>query len=186
MLVFDIETLDTESTAVVLSASIVYFHENSTWESLLDEALFVKFNAKEQIDKYKRTISKDTLKWWEGQSIEAKKVSILPSPNDVSTGDGINMIKRYLAKDPANTKIIWTRGSLDSMVFESLTRSVGTTPLVMHNQYRDIRTAIDILATDSTKGYCDVNLPGFDVTKVIKHNPIHDVCYDALQILYPS
>ena len=185
MLVFDIETLDTESTAVVLSASIVYFEENDTWESLLDKALFVKFNAKEQIDKYKRTVSKSTLKWWNEQSDTAKNVSFLPSNKDVGAEEGIDLIKRYLANDPANTKIIWTRGSLDSMVFESLTNAVGTLPLVKYNQYRGIRTGIDILASNSSKGYCDVNLPGFDVNKVVKHDPVHDICYDALMLLYP-
>lgn len=185
MLVFDIETLDTESTAVVLSASIVYFEENDTWESLLEKALFVKFNAKEQIDKYKRTVSKSTLKWWNEQSDEAKRVSFTPSKLDIGAEEGIDKIKRYLANEPANTKIIWTRGSLDSMVFESLTNAVGTAPLIRYNQYRDIRTGIDILASDSANGYCDVGLPGFDVSKVQKHNPIHDICYDALMLLYP-
>ena len=50
MFMFDIETLDAESTAVVLSASIIHFEigEQYTYEQLLERACFVKFNAQEQ------------------------------------------------------------------------------------------------------------------------------------------
>jgi hypothetical protein len=66
---FDIETLDTESSAVVLSASIIHFDLGSTftYEELLSNAMFVKFNVKEQIKDYKRTMNKRTVEWWNQQ-----------------------------------------------------------------------------------------------------------------------
>lgn len=184
MFVFDIETLDVESTSVILSAAIVYFEENSTYESLLEDCLFVKFNAKEQIKKYNRTVSKSTLDWWEKQSDHAKEKSFFPYSDDVSAVDGINQLKRYLRRESKDKMIIWSRGSIDSVIIDSLCKAMGINPLVYFNQHREIRTALDLLATTTANGYCKVSLEGFSKDMVKKHDPVHDVCYDAIQLLY--
>tara|TARA_R110000868_G_scaffold403032_1_gene679866 strand:+ start:605 stop:1165 length:561 start_codon:yes stop_codon:yes gene_type:complete len=185
MLVFDVETLSTESTCVVLSAAIVFFDENSTYESIVENSIFVKFDAKEQIQKYKRTVSDSTLQWWSKQCDYAKNKSLVPTKNDVATADGIELLRNYLKNDPSPNKIIWARGSLDQMAIDSLCHSVGVQPLVNFNCWRDVRTAVDILSTTSTNGYCEVSLEGFTIQKVIKHDPVHDCAYDAVQLLYP-
>lgn len=184
MYVFDIETLDVESTSVVLSTAIVYFDEKSTYQSLLDECLFVKFNAKEQIKNYNRTISKSTLEWWDKQSDHAKNISLIPSEHDLPAIEGIQKLKKYLKRDSEDKTILWSRGSIDSVIMDSLCKSVGVKPLVYYNQHREIRTALDILATTTVNGYCQVNLEGFSKGMVKKHDPVHDVCYDAIQLLY--
>ena len=186
MLVLDIETLDIESTAVVLSASMVYFDENDTWESLLKKAVFVKFDAKDQIKNYKRTVSKDTLSWWNTQSDDARNVSFNPKPDDVTVEKGISILREYLKNDTNPTKIIWVRGSLDQMVIDSLCRSAKLEPLARYNHYRDIRTGIDILSESSVNGYCEVRCDNFNKDWVQKHNPIHDIAYDAMQLLHPN
>lgn len=187
MFVMDIESLDVDSTAVILSCAIVYFEEGSTFESLLKETLFVKFDAKEQIQKYKRTVSKSTLAWWAKQSDHAKAISFKPSAiQDVPAIEGINKLRMYLERDPNPKKIIWTRGTLDSMCIESLCRAADIPALVLYNQIQDVRTAINLLSPSATNGYCEVDYPGFDKSKVQKHDPVHDVCYDAIQLLYPK
>ena len=187
MLVLDLETLDVESTAVILSASIVEFTEGDTWDTLLNKALFVKFDAKEQTRDFKRTVSRETLDWWQNQSDEVRKVSLLPSSNDVSASEGIQLIKDYIEKyDTSSQPIVWARSGFDFMVICSLCNAMNVPHVVKHSRFRDIRTAVDILASNSNGGYCDVNLPGFDKSVVQKHNPIHDICYDALQLLYPN
>jgi len=185
MLVFDVETLSTESTCVILSAAMVYFDENSTYESILENSLFVKFDAKEQISKYNRTVSKSTLEWWSKQCDFAKNTSLVPTKNDVPAIEGIERFREYLKVDPSPNKIIWARGSLDQMAIDSLCNAVGVNPIVRYNAWRDVRTGIDILATTSENGYCQVNLPGFTIQKVIKHDPVHDCAYDAVMLLYP-
>ena len=69
------------------------------------------------------------------------------------------------------------------MITESLFNSAGMRPIARYNHWRDIRTAIDILY-GTTNGYCAVDCDGFDKSMVTKHHPVHDVCYDAMMLLY--
>lgn len=102
MFVYDIESLGIESTAVILSAAIVYFDasKNPSYQELLDNTLFVKFDSKEQVNKYGRTVSKSTLEWWDKQPEYSKEISFYPSDKDVSAIEGINTIKSYIASKP--------------------------------------------------------------------------------------
>ena len=185
MFVFDIETLSIESSAVILTAAMVYFDDGMSYDEIVEKSIFVKFNAKEQISNYKRTVSKSTLKWWSKQSSIARDLSFNPTPNDVSAIDGIELFRDYLKIDPSPKKIIWARGGLDQMTFESLCNATDTKTIVHYNQWRDVRTAVDLLATTSDDGYCDINHPTFSVQKVLKHHPVHDCAYDAMMLLYP-
>lgn len=186
MFVLDLETLDIESTAVVLSAALVYFEEGATYESLMNDVLFVKFDVKEQLKVHKRTASKSTLEWWSKQSDLAKKISLIPSDKDISVEEGIIQIKKYLKRTSKDKMIIWSRGSIDSVIIDSLCRSAELAPIAYYNQHREIRTALDLLATTTVNGYCKVDLPGFDMeaAKKNKHDPRVDVVLDAIQLMY--
>ena len=76
MFLFDVETLGVESNAVVLSAALIHFdpEKRPTYQDLLDNACFVKFNAKEQLD-MGRTVSKSTLAWWKEQHEYVRKLA---------------------------------------------------------------------------------------------------------------
>lgn len=188
----DIETLDFESTAVVLSVSIVWFDletdKGTLYKDLLARAFTVKFNAEDQIEKYKRTVDENTVEWWAKKtSKEARVMSFIPNPNkDHLTLDGLNLLEHYLFEIQKETRkeppVFWMRGSLDQLCLDSLTLKAGKKPLVPFNNWRDFRTAIDLLATDSSKGYCKIE--GFDAGKeVLKHCPDHDCAYDIFQLL---
>lgn len=181
---FDIETLDTESTAVILSAAIVYFdaNEDYSYNDLLKSTLFVKFDAKDQIERLGRTISKDTLEWWNKQPQETKDWSLNPSKYDVTVEDGLQKIYSYIRTHPRN-QTFWQRGGLDQVVLDSLIDKVNYSRLTQFNKWRDIRTALDIFY-DAPSGYVPVSHNGFSESLVIKHNPIHDVCYDVMMLLY--
>jgi hypothetical protein len=186
MFVFDIETLGVESTSVVLSAAIVYFDisKNPSYQDLLDNALFVKFNSKDQIKRLDRVVDLGTLEWWKNQHEYTRKVSLEPSSEDVSAEDGIIMLHNYMNKIPnANKMTMWTRGSLDQMAIDSLCKRVDMQMLTGYNMYRDVRTAVDCF-TGSTNGYCNVEYPGFDRAAVIKHHPVHDCALDAMMLMY--
>lgn len=190
--VFDAETLGTDSSSVILSAAIVYVDmeiENHTWESLYETTLFVKFDAKEQVTNYKRIIDKDVIGWWQKQCKIARDMSFVPKKTDVTAKTGLSILKKYI-NDHANpnTTLIWTRGSLDQMVIDSLSKHCGEEVLIHYANYRDVRTYVDIIATNSRRGYCDIDntkYPDFDRHIVIKHCPQDDVVLDALMILYP-
>ena len=182
MFILDLETLDIESSAVILSAAILHFDETKeyAYDQLLSRTCFVKFNLKEQVQQYKRTVSKETIAWWKSQSEETKKVSFYPSDRDTNLLVGLNKLKDYVDSNEGE-RIVWVRGTLDQITFNSLCKAAKFPPLFPFKNYMETRTAINLLKETAKSGYCDV--PGFDKNLVIKHNPIHDVCYDALQIL---
>ena len=186
MFMFDIETLDAESTAVVLSASIIHFEigEVTTYEDLLARAKFVKFSAAEQIRHLKRSSDKGTLEWWDKQHDYCKKTSLVPLSTDLNAIDGINQIKQYMAQFPEKDQTMWSRGSLDQMCIDSLCKAVGADLIAPYYVWRDVRTAVDLITDTGKGGYCDINHPTFQRHNVIKHHPTHDCALDIMMLLY--
>ena len=185
MFMFDIETLDAESTAVVLSASIIHFEigEQVTYQELLDRALFVKFDAQQQIE-MKRSVDKGTLQWWAEQHEYVRKVSLTRLADDLTPLEGINKIKQYIAQFPEKDQTFWARGSLDQMCIDSLCKSIKVDLITPYHVWRDVRTAVDLLCETGKNGYCTVEAPGFERHNVIKHHPTHDCALDIMMLLY--
>jgi hypothetical protein len=186
MFIFDVETLGVESNAVVLSAALIHFdvEKRPTYQDLLDGACFVKLKAKDQVERLKRTVDIGTLEWWKNQHEYARSVSLDPNSIDVSPEDAITILHNYMNKFPnAQSQTMWARGSLDQMVIDSLAKKLEMQPITGYNRWRDVRTAVDILAGTSN-GYCEVDHPLFDRAAVIKHHPVHDCALDAMQLLY--
>lgn len=185
MFCLDIETLNQTGDAVVLSLALLHFEETdkNSYKEFFDKTLFVKFSAKEQIEKYKRTYSKETIDWWKNQCEITRKVSLDPSPNDVSLSDGIMLVRDYIKKYSSSEDMVWTRGSLDQFCVDDVCKnSLGVPVLFHYNRYMDIRTAINLLKDTSKNGYCDI--PNFDRNIVMKHDPRHDVSLDVMMLLY--
>lgn len=183
--IFDVESLGVESNAVVLSAALIHFDPEMrpTYQDMLDNACFVKFNAKEQIQ-LGRTVSKSTLEWWKEQHEYVRRVSFEPSRDDMTVENGIAMLHSYMAKFPnAEKQTMWARGSLDQLVIDSLCVRVGLQEITGYNMWRDVRTAVDIMY-GSTNGYVGVDHPLFKRHEVIKHHPVHDCALDAMQLMY--
>jgi len=185
MFMFDVETLGVESTCVILSAAMVHFdpEKRPTYQDLLDNACFVKFDVKEQLQ-LGRTSSKGTLDWWKEQHEYVRKVSLEPSREDMTVENGLNAFYNYMSKFAnANKQTMWARGSLDQMAIDSLAVRVGLQEITGYNMWRDVRTAVDILY-GTTNGYVDVDHPLFKRHEVIKHHPVHDCALDAMQLMY--
>jgi hypothetical protein len=186
MFIFDVETLGVESTCVVLSAALIYFdpEQEPTYQDLLDNALFVKLNSKDQVKRLTRSVDLGTIEWWKNQHEYLKRVSLDPTPQDMLAEDAITALHNYMNKYPnANKHTMWARGSLDQMAIDSLCKRCDMQMLTNYAMWRDVRTAVDVL-TGSTNGYCDVQREGFDRTKVIKHHPVHDCALDAMMLMY--
>lgn len=136
---------------------------------------------KEQLQKFHRTTSKETISWWKSQSDEVKQVSLFPLATDMHLVDGLLKIKDYVDSHEGE-RIVWVRGTLDQITFNSLCKSAGVAPIFPFKNYMEVRTAINLLKDSAKRGYCSV--PNFDFSIVKKHNPIHDISYDVMQILY--
>lgn len=182
---FDIETLSTESTAIVLSLAVVHFdfeHDTSvTYDKLVERSLYVKFKMKEQHD-MGRHVSKSTLEWWKKQGTNIRDLCFVPTAADMMAVDGLNALNAYVKEHGSTGSMFWARGSLDQMALESLCRKVDVKTPVIYNMWMDIRTAIRLTKeTSDERGYCDI--PNFDSSTVDKHNPIADISLDVLQLV---
>jgi len=181
--VFDIETCAIDSKAIVLSAAIVHFDldEDLTYEDLVQRSLYVKFKAREQ-KTLGRIYDKETLNWWMTQPEAIRTLCFTPSARDLDPKEGIKQIRSYVAEHGGSKSFMWARGSLDQMVFESFCKDYQEPTIIHYNSWMDVRTAIRITKETADKyAYCTI--PGFMKDIVDKHNPIADVCYDALQLI---
>lgn len=183
----DVETLGTESTSVILSIAYIpfSFDEKPNYDKLLKRAKFFKFDANEQIQKYKRTTDKGTIDWWYKQCDLVRKKSFDKSDRDLNAKTVFDIIRDDLGIKPQvfeNKDIMfWARGSLDQVTIDSLSKQTHGEMLLPFNNYRDIRTAVDLLYDTSVAGYCSV--PGFNKDVVLKHDPVADCAYDIMQLL---
>lgn len=194
MISFDIETLGVSSEVVVLSVGIVkfeLFNANTAWQQtdpnalnniykkMLDDALFVKFEVDEQVAKYGRKVEKEAIDFWKDQSTRVIEKSFRRNFNiDCKIIDGVIKIAEFVNGDPN----FWARGSLDQIVYDSLCRAAGKPLVTEYWCWSDYRTAINLTKETARRGYCDI--PGFDRSLVVKHDPVHDAAYDVMMLLY--
>ena len=186
----DIETMGTESTCVILSAAIGFADitkEKQSIEELRKNTQFVKFSVKDQVENYKRTIDKDTIAWWNKQCDIAKDCSFFPKKTDLTSKDGIAILRKYILEQCIPEKTYcFIRGSLDQLALDSLCRIVGEPPLFPFFVYRDCRTYIECCAENPRRGYCDIDDTKFTDYKrdaIIKHLPQEDIVLDLAMIL---
>jgi hypothetical protein len=165
----------------------LYFDPKSkpSWEELRANAFFVKLDAKDQMVRLGRSGSKSTLEWWNKQCEIVRNKSLVVKPDDVKIEDGIELMREYANKhDPEGKSWVWARGNLDQLVLDSMEEKLEIEPVFFYSRWRDVRTAIDLLA-GSINGYCHVDYPGFYPSgHIIKHDPVDDCVYDAMMLLY--
>lgn len=183
MFAIDIETLSHKENAVILSCALTYFttEKQYSFNDLIKNSCFVKFNAKEQITKYKRSVSKSTIEWWKKQNQIAKEISLKPYKTDLPLLEGITKLVKFKEKFSVGKEIIFCRGSLDQFCMQDVFEQLNIPQLFEYYQYRDFRTAIECLKDNSEKGFCHV--PNLDMNKVIPHHPVHDNCRDIMMLL---
>lgn len=186
--VIDLETLGNAPHGAIVSAAVLVFDlkdRKKDFKDLCNEALYVKFNLKEQKAKG-RKIDKDVVTWWKDQSKEAQK-ELLPSDKDVNINEGLDLITNYLTERgvvPKNS-IAFCRGQsfdfpLIVDLYESCDRGFDF-PNKFWNQ-RDTRTYIGTLANQID--IRDIPLPDGTLDGFIHHNAVHDIAKDVLKMRY--
>ena len=190
--IFDFESLGLGENSVLLSLGVVAFDTKDfdivgqgvqgTFDKLLKQGLYIKLDAKEQTTKYGRTIDKSTLMWWTEQGEEAKEV-LKKSDDDVSLDRMEILLKDYFELNGVTKNTpIWSRGYTEPMWYESVQLNLNTYGSFRHYQYRDIRTLLNVSIEDKYLSRNHINTIEHPVS-FIKHNALHDVCYDAVQFL---
>lgn len=184
MFMFDIETTSKRSNAVILSIGCIYFDPDVkyAYADLVNQAFFVKFDAKDQIQRLHRSINKSTIDWWAKQCDIVRKKSFTPHSDDMKFEDGYELFRKWAKSKNDDKCAVWARGTLDQLVLDDMEEQLGLEPIFHYARWRDVRTAVDLLY-NTTNGYCKVK--NFDPqAHVYKHDPVHDCAYDVMQLLY--
>lgn len=124
-IMLDLETLDTASSAVVISIGAVAFdpHTNALGDRFYLET--VEDTAAQQARG--RTISGSTVQWWMQQDVLAKRVFTTPSPDGavrVSTLEALSRFGIFVERNGGRDAEIWGNGAdFDNMILGSLYES---------------------------------------------------------------
>lgn len=166
----DLDLLGLHENSVVLSCAVLKFDIEKTYSfsELLDNCLFIKFNLKEQIEKYKREFSKETYQYWKTTPQSIQESVFIPGKNDLTLEEGLSKIAEYIDE---KCPCVFVRGFIDPMIFNSLYYCIGKKSPIFPNQWREVNTAIHTLK--------DGNILNVNCKNYSKEN----VCKDVLQLL---
>lgn len=185
-IIYDYETLSSEAAeAPILALSIYRFESDRfitnpyTLEEIIDGAGFYKFDIAEQIKKFGRKISQDTLEWWGKQDKEVKEQILNPKSDDISVTELRNIFESYYQKDD----LAFTRGNtFDPIITHHLLKAMGMDPNFHHfAAIRDTRSYIEGMSYGSglSNSFTPPELEGKTINK---HDPRVDIALDILRI----
>lgn len=186
-LIFDFETLSLERhRCAVLSLAAIKFDESRfisdpyTWEELLDSAKSIKFDVKEQVEKYNRHVSQDTLDWWSKLPEAAKEASFYPTKNDSELE---SIYPFMMSVIPQTLHHVYCRGNtFDPIVLDYILRDIKQPDLWPFYKVKDTRSLIYGLSYGTH--IKDSFVPEEYRDGFIAHDPIHDIAMDVIRIQY--
>lgn len=183
--IYDFETLSQDQNkGVVVSLAVLSYTESRfvsnpyTYEELLSYCKKIKFDVKEQVTVFNRTISKETLAWWKEQNAEAQK-QLAPSSEDIS----IRYLYEFLIDniDVKNNKKSFTRGNtFDPIFMDSILREYGKVNPMHWGNIRDTRSYIEGLSYGSKLS--NKFIPEGLESKFVPHDPCHDIVMDVMRM----
>jgi len=175
---FDIETLDTTSTAVVLSIGIAKFNleDDEMYDEIHDDkdrTFYIALKVQPQIE-LGRTINVEkpngelgTLQWWMTQSKDAQKVFF---ENKYEVEQGLNDLTEFCQ----DTNYAWGNGNMfDNIIIRSLYESFNMIYPYHYTRDLDLRT-LKIAA-----GNPKISV---STSENIKHNALDDAVFQAILI----
>jgi hypothetical protein len=180
--VVDLETLAADGAAPILSLGLTvgrYDDTTQTFESLVENGLYLKFNLKEQLQKGRKP-SERVVKWWYDQSVEARKV-LSPSPdNEVSLYDIKSYLTNFFNAKGLDIKKVdfydrncFDLSKLQYLVEEDLKEDVFWN----YHQTFDIPTAFRFMGFDRYASIRVSDFPG-----AVYHNALHDAAVDHMRL----
>lgn len=178
--VIDLETLSSAQNAPILSMGMTIgrYDTPQTFDQLVANGLYVKFNLKEQLQKG-RTPSERVVKWWYEQSWEARQV-LIPSVHDVSLYTMPSILTDFMSRSGVDIKKVdfYDRNCFDLSKIQYLLEEELNMDVLWdyHNKF-DIPTAFRFLGFDRYAGVRVDEIPG-----AVYHNALHDAAVDHLRI----
>ena len=136
---FDLETLDTKPSAVILSLGAVKFDPRQKGIDPNAERLSLRIEIDPQ-SAMGRTISEDTISWWATQSKQAQEAAF-GDANRVTVEDAVEQFHKFVW----NSERVWSQGSFDVNIIEHLYTSINKPYAWQYWQVRDSRTLFDFI-----------------------------------------
>lgn len=185
MLIFDFETLSQNPIdGAVVSLALLTFSEDIlllngyTYEELLRNVKFIKFDVQDQVNKWNRKIEESTLEWWSQQTKEAR-ASIKPHPSDVSITEMIPWMSSHF--DRQKVKIVFTRNNtFDPVIVQSVSKDFNMP--VPYDWWKIRDTKSFIMGLTYGTDIKDSFIPPDCENKYVKHDPRHDVVLDVMRL----
>lgn len=160
-LMVDLETLDTKTSATILTLGAVRFDPYGTAPM---KELYLRVCIDSQ-DPLGCTVSEDTLKWWQNQSTDIMEEAFNPVDR-IPIHEVINQFHALAW----NCDAFWSHGStFDIMILQNIYDKLGRAYPWQYWQVRDTRTLFDI---------------GFDpeMPQDSKHNALEDAKRQAIGV----
>ena len=168
---FDIETLDTTSSALVLSIGAVKFNleDDEAYDEIKDDSdrcFYASLELQTQIDAG-RTISADTLGWWMNQSREAQKVF---TENKFDTVGALCDLATFCK----GTNFAWGNGNMfDNIIIRNLYGSYKMTYPYHFTRDLDLRTLKIAAGNPKIQIHTEADTN-------VKHNALDDAVFQAV------
>mgnify|MGYP001594552110 CR=1 FL=1 len=180
--VMDSETLGSVDDSVILSAGFTvskYTDGHLSFDDLVKNGLYRKFNIKEQLSKGRKT-QKRVIGWWYDQDAKARSV-LVPQPDDTSLYDFPAELEAYFKTLGLNMKDVdfYDRKSFDLsklqyLYEEDLGRDIPWSPT---NDF-EVGTAFRFMGYDRYAGIQVKDIPG-----ATYHHALHDAAVDHIRLL---
>ncbi|HCZ9546619.1 3'-5' exonuclease [Vibrio parahaemolyticus] len=181
----DLETLDTETTAKILSIGIVPWNpgEQVSFQDLCEReaSLYIKIDMSSFPAGF--TESQSTMNWWNKQGEQARHVLEPNAELDTHIEEALHQVNHHLVKyvQPLQKDggQIFCRGyDFDGGILENAFEKCLITKPWLYNRFRCIRTVIDTIAGTRNGYVIEKNPEGF-----IKHHALHDAAKDTMTML---
>jgi len=185
--IFDFETLSTDvNQGVVLSLGLLTYSDTRfsseipySYDELLENSKYMKFDVQDQVKNYNRKVSKSTLEWWNKQGEEAKSVL---KPN-LELDESISQLYNFfvLNVNMNNLKTVFCRGNtFDIPLMEGIMKQTGNSIPYPFWMVRDTRSYLDGLLFGS--GQRNSYIPDGCKEKFVAHDARHDVVVDVMRM----
>jgi DNA polymerase III epsilon subunit-like protein len=126
----DLETLDTEPSASIISIGAVRFDEDNIADKVFYRVVSISSNLA-----IGRTISDSTMDWWEEQSAQAREV--LEGKNSIHLVTALNELNEFIGHD----SIVWGNGAMfDNAILRNACKMTGVKPSWKYHQDACYRT----------------------------------------------
>lgn len=170
-IMFDIETLDTADTAVVLSIGAVLFDKTKVPGEEIVDRFYRVLDIQSQIDAG-RTISQSTLLWWlsdhDAAKVNARAEAFNPVRQPVV--ESLGAFYGWATQTPVvSVNRYWCVGPhFDGAIMNNLALDFNCEVPWRYNQLRDVRTVVDEASYS-----VDDHDPGYYIAGVA-HAPVYD------------